>query len=706
MKSILTWVAGVVLALGACGGNNADGDGDTDVDATTDVDAATDGTIPDAGVDGEPACVFQPTGEFNPQVECAWNGPAAGAPYPTLDDVVMTPIVVNLTDDDIDGDVDLDDIPDIAFISYSLQTDPAVCPAGTTCGCCNSSGVLRIVSGRCDQGTLPLHISVGAAEIEAATGIAGVWLDNSGGLAAGDIDADGSVDLVATVRGGGTIAFERTGAIKWFQPAHPGMGNHLAGSQPAIADLNSDGAPEVIQGRVVLNGADGSLAWMGATGIGTNGFMGPVSVVSDLDLDGQLELLAGGTAYRANGTEAWSYDFPTEISSANCQAQTFPCDGFTATGNFDADPQGEVVIARAGEIYILNHDGTPLVRDGESVVIPLPVDDCTKNEGGPPTIADFDGDGEPEIGIAGADYYIVVDLECLADPLPGGCSGPGIRWQVANADCSSRVTGSSVFDFEGDGRAEVVYADETHFRVFDGVDGTEKLSVPNRSHTRLEMPIVADVDNDGNAEVVYIENASGGGTTQGIRVLGDATDSWVRTRRIWNQHSYHVTNVSELGAIPSPEPPNWLATTPATESGVMNNFRQNLPDADAFAAPDLTIALAIDVDDCGAVATVCNAGDLLVGPGVAVHFYDTSTMTEVACDNGPIVTPQTLAPGSCVDVTCVWPMPVPTGTVTIRGCVDNAGYACTSGASGGNNECLEANNLAEASGMYGCTVVP
>ena len=36
----------------------------------------------------------------------------------------------------------------------------------------------------------------------------------------------------------------------------------------------------------------------------------------------------------------------------------------------------------------------------------------------------------------------------------------GIRWKVANADCSSRVTGSSVFDFDGDGNAEVIYNDE------------------------------------------------------------------------------------------------------------------------------------------------------------------------------------------------------------------------------------------------------
>lgn len=696
-----TWWGLLVLVVVqvACGSAAGSGSG-AGVDAGMGDDAAS----VDGGDAGPPSCTFQPTGQFNPEVECAWNQPAAGSKYAQLDDVVSTPVVVNLTDDDGNGSVDLDDVPDLAFIAYGLQTG-AACPAGVTCGCCNSSGVLRVVSGRCEAGVLPEHFTIGAAEIEADIRIPDVWLDSSGGLAAGDLDGDGSVDLVATLRSGGTIAFERDGHVKWYQPNHPGAGEHLAGTQPAIADLDADGAPEVIQGRVVLNGADGSHKWTGTAGIGTNGFLGPVSVASDVDLDGKLELLAGGTLYRANGDLGWSFAFPTAITGTNCQASGFPCDGFSAVGNFDADAEGEVVIVRAGVVYLLNHDGTPLVLAGAPVQIDLPVDDCTKNEGGPPTIADFDGDGAPEIGVAGADYYIVVDLECLAAPLPAACAAPGIRWRVDNQDCSSRVTGSSVFDFEGDGVAEVVYADETTFRVLDGVDGHERLSIANRSHTRLEMPIVVDVDNDGNAEVVYVENAHGGGSSQGIRVLGDSTDSWVRTRRIWNQHSYHVTNVSELGAIPTGEPANWLQPTPSTVAGVMNNFRQNLPDADAFAAPDLTVTLAIDTGACAINATVCNVGDILVGPGVPVRFYDKPTTAEIVCDGGSVVTPQSIAPGACAVVSCQWPTPVPSGAVEVRGCVDNAGYECTSGVAGGNNECDEANNAAEASGVQGCVPI-
>ncbi len=680
--------AGLLFGIlaAACGGGDGPSVGDDA--ATVDADVAIDASIDAAG---PPTCTFTPPGTFTPTLECGWNGPPAGSAYPLHDDVVMTPTVMNLTDDDGDGDVDLDDTPDIAFVAYRLAED----------GCCNVNGVLRVVSGRCEDGTLRQHFEVGLTEIMARTGLA-VGLDNSAGLALGDIDADGSPEIVGTLNNGGTIAFSRTGAIEWWNADQPKGADHLAGTSPAIADIDGDGRPEVIQGRVVLNGQGGTIKFQGTGGLGTNGFMGPVSIASDLGLDGRTEVIAGNTAYASVGTALWTTPYAIPITAANCQSSGKPCDGFTATGNFDGDDQGEVVIVRAGTIYILNHDGSPMIAGGGPLHIAMPVDDCTKNEGGPPTVADFDGDGKAEIGVAGADYYLVADLECLATPLPATCSDPGIRWKVANFDCSSRVTGSSVFDFDGDGRAEVLYADEQSFRAFDGRTGEVRFSIANRSHTRLEMPIVADVDNDGNAEIVFVENRNGtGATTQGIRIYGDSTDSWAATRRVWNQHSYHITNVSELGAIPTSEPPNWLAANPNTPSGKMNNFRRNLPDFDALAAPDLTVDLELVLQGCTLLARVCNRGDVVVGAGVPVRFWNRATMTEIACLGGAQTTPDSVAPGVCVDVACEWRNPP--NPVDVRACVDNGGFDCSPASGNGNNECREANNLDDAAGGFACT---
>jgi hypothetical protein len=166
-----------------------------------------------------------------------------------------------------------------------------------------------------------------------------------------------------------------------------------------------------------------------------------------------------------------------------------------------------------------------------------------------------------------------------------------------------------------------------------------------------------------------------------------------------------VTNVSELGAIPAGEPANWNAATAATVSGVMNNFRQNLPEANAFAAPDLTVTLTLDGNACTINANVCNAGDLVVGAGVPVHFYSNTTQDEIACDGGTPTTPAPLAPGACTIVACHWPDPQPTGAVDVKACVDNATYACTSGMPGGNNECKEDNNQASATATQACVPI-
>ena len=64
------------------------------------------------------------------------------------------------------------------------------------------------------------------------------------------------------------------------------------------------------------------------------------------------------------------------------------------------------------------------------------------------------------VGIASELWYRVVDTDGTE------------LWRMPVIDASSRRTGSSVFDFEGDGVAEVVYADEETLWVFDGSTGS------------------------------------------------------------------------------------------------------------------------------------------------------------------------------------------------------------------------------------------
>ena len=51
-----------------------------------------------------------------------------------------------------------------------------------------------------------------------------------------------------------------------------------------------------------------------------------------------------------------------------------------------------------------------------------------------------------------------------------------------------------------------------------------------------------------------------------VQVIRDRQDRWIQARRIWNQHTYHVTNVREDGTIPQYEKNSWEQ---------LNTFRTN-----------------------------------------------------------------------------------------------------------------------------------
>ena len=116
------------------------------------------------------------------------------------------------------------------------------------------------------------------------------------------------------------------------------------------------------------------------------------------------------------------------------------------------------------------------------------------------------------------------------DPASTCDDAPGafLRWARPTQDLSSSVTGSSVFDFQGDGVSEVIYNDECFLHVYDGRDGREILAMPrpNSSRTALEYPLVVDVDRDGNSEI-YLMNADGSGQRGLTRDLAyDGDPAW------------------------------------------------------------------------------------------------------------------------------------------------------------------------------------
>jgi len=314
---------------------------------------------------------------------------------------------------------------------------------------------------------------------------------------------------------------------------------------------------------------------------------------------------------------------------------------------------------------------------------------------GAPTVADLTGDGIPEIGVAGQREYFALKVD-LSTPNP--TKAQAILWSNVTQDASSSMTGSSVFDFEGDGKAEVVYNDELFLRVYDGTTGAVLFEQPNTSYTALEYPIVVDVNNDGAANIVVGTNDFECEDVlpcpkgfSGIRVFGDADDNWVSTRRIWNQHTYHINNINEDGSVPTFETPSWIDH---------NTYRLNRQtELDPQAAPDLILEEPQSAfDGCDGVLRtwVTNSGAVRVGAGLPVSFYGNNGAG--AQFIGQALTQLALEPGDSERVQLIVNLPGQ-GNWTFYAVADDLMGA---GAPGTQNECNEDNNRIDIPASADC----
>ena len=500
------------------------------------------------------SCTVEPQiGSFTPVVK--WSVPSWPSES-SFNNIMMTPIVISLNDDNGDGAVNQDDYADILVITFSGG------------GGAYDSGVLRAISG------------VDGSELWSVSGGHQI----TGTPAAADIDNDGLPEVVAPGQGELRV-YENDGPFKW---ALGGLGGYTdtISDAPAIADLDADGQPEIVFGSAIISNA-GILVGAGGYGIGKpRSNVGATPSVADIDLDGIQEVIVGNAYYAPDG-------------SAKCTNGLL--DGYTAVADFDADMEAEVVVSSgAGEIRLQDTDCAVIW----TAYIPGSLQDYY---GGPPTVADYDGDGLPEVGVAAANSYTVFDTD------------GSMLWQAATQDGSSGNTGSSVFDFEGDGIAEAIYPDESTVWAFNGPDGAVKLSFGGHSSgTWTEYSTIADIDNDNHAEIIVTHNNVLGGQT-GVTVLEDADDSWQAGRRIWNQHAYSITNVNDDGSVPALPDPNWLT---------YNNFRSgDLAAATGGDQPDLYInILDICRNECTdnsitVLVAIGNTGTLDIDRTVIVSIY-------------------------------------------------------------------------------------
>ena len=748
-------------------------------------DARCDGArcVPWTGTQTDPTCTVDPRpGVFAPAVQCQFDVAPAGDAYPEHLHVLSTPMVADLR----------------VYHPGSEGVRPSmvvVFDDGVDGGSELPTGLIRILDGR----TCALQDN-----------LSDQLVSHSSPPAIGDLDGDGTPEIVAFKAGGGLVAFRyAAGAagdagarghwgVWWRSTTTDGVAFDPTGggwAGPTIVDIDGDGQAEVLRHGMVFNGRTGVL--IGGTGARAqlaSYSAGAFSVVLDVDEDGAVELVTGNGIF---GWSATTRDWVRETYFARSNCAGAGCgDGQVAVADFGDFASARFTDARIPEVAVVS-SGYVRVDTIEGRTVFGPVALPGGGTGGPPTVADFDGDGRPEVAAAGATAYSVMDPDCGARTVArsgGRCetaSTTGVLWSRPSQDASSNVTGSTSFDFEGDGRVEAVYADECFARVYDGATGTVLFSQQHSSCTWYENPVVADVDGDFRAELVVGSNFNCGSPTTGIacpgvgprgvdvqfaglrcstnaecpsnrcvmgfcrctgdseccpgsapagdagvadaslgdggasddagrttgsgsectyvcaappdgtpgtgdtcraarprgvrglRVYADIADRWVRSRMIWNQHAYNVTNVEDDGHIPASGAvrPNWRA--PA-----LNNFRTNVQGtAEITSSPDGTVSgtgfMCLGSGAARLRVRACNRGTAPMADGLSVGFYSGAGVTL-----GPRVcqapTSRALMPGECVDVTCDWAAPPQERAAPVSVVIDDTRA---------RTECHEENNL-------------
>ena len=660
-----------------CDGEDNDCDGaipetETDVDSNGTIEceeecgsspgATTIATLADCEYTPDPATSFETQVEWSMTQEVVDPGTGATLPAytfadePTATSVLAAPIVAQLTDDDADGAVTSADRAAIAVVMHP-NTDDA-------------DGVLRVVAGDGAEVIGSVHWSTYTNK----NGTYDYAPYKYSGLAAGNLDGDAEMEIVALAyREDGLcypaiyeVASTATGWEVVLDVVYPGANYTCGGHAPALADLTGDGDVEVILGKAVFDGDDLKQEWYGTAGRGwygrtdyADGYWnsGYHAFAYDMDGDGtQMEVVAGRTVYNSDGSIFCA------LGSYSGSTWTDAKDGYPAVadvGRFSGDIAGEPEIVLTGNGWVRLFHGVPdydptgaarctLISEvpnaaGADTTIPagLPKHpSCSTTAtsfGGPPTIADFDGDLRAEIGVAGSCYYSVYDFDDKTDKLS--------RYAMAETrDWSSASTGSTVFDFNGDQQAEVVFSDELAVYVWGldtsaGLDPWERFVVyledtNHKSFTVHEYPLVADVDNDGKAEIVatnaHLPAATSADTSYmdryGIYVIGARDDNWVTARPFWNQSAYFVTNVDSSYNV-GYGAPNYAPYTTAD----LNSFRQQAPgEAGALQASNLRVkAQDLCQEGCGAISVrfqIENQGKAIAADrAVPVSLYGVSS---------------------------------------------------------------------------------
>ena len=206
-----------------------------------------------------------------------------------------------------------------------------------------------------------------------------------GGIAAADLDGDGTPELVVSDSALRAVALRGDGTELWRFEQEGGFSG-----APTVADLDGDGRPEVL-----LSGAKDTVICLDAGGrekfrAGVGVPAGGAHVAADLDDDGHPEILCGTAdglrVFTPTGEDFWSVPLERGVDSS------------ISVADLNGDGHEEVITGDlSGKLSAVSHDGQVLWQY-----------DLGERIRRSAAVADLDGNGSLEIIAAGYDKTLTV----------------------------------------------------------------------------------------------------------------------------------------------------------------------------------------------------------------------------------------------------------------------------------------------------------
>jgi len=381
-------------------------------------------------------------------------------------------------------------------------------------------------------------------------------------VAAGDIDGDGSIEVIGATLWGGIYAWHADGSrVEGFPYWNLGRTPEEFDTQhtydqgfagaPAIRDLDGDGAAEIVaassDGRLYV--VDGSGLDWGPYPIeicypGTPsrdfedrmcGIQGDRSIVSpmlaDVDNDGEIEIGFGSNEAVDGGRYSASYliDAATGVPEAGWpllesglinEAALLPLIGQghpSSMAAADVDGDGDLEIINPvmlGQTELLSHDASMHLDlpyhetdwgEGHNVDVPSVVQMVNN-----PSFGDLDGDGLPDLMQGGAGALWIASLAMTqhyefqhAVLAWSGVTGEIFEGWPRQIEDIQFLVAPAIADISGDGNTDVIYGSGGFMLYAWDVNGQVAEGWPKfTGHWILGSPAVGDIDGDGYLDVV------------------------------------------------------------------------------------------------------------------------------------------------------------------------------------------------------------